>query len=290
MSRRIKRVSDLPDWFDRTKYDQAASLDAAGWYEQLYVRRSVSALRSVQRGQPSATGFLSALSTLRRNPIVNVLESAETRCYFFGGALCELKSNDNELTHSPGVRLATVHDLYRIEGNIDRPEREYARKFFAQIFDDSEDWWLQPLRYKRQDWMDKPVDAKSSSDFRITVIANLRLPDRVLIEDFERILNGLRESMAKGGGQPLPSPRKPNFSSWIEFGVLPYLDLFDWATENGVSIPRRVMADAIFPAGEGGEEVVRKTTAPLAKELLSERFLDVLASMAGREITERNNA
>lgn len=288
MSRRIRRVSDLPDWFDRAKYDQAASLDAAGWYEQLYVRHTVS--RMIKWNWPSSKWFLSALGTIRKNPIVDVLESEETSLYFFGGALRELKNNNNKPTRSPGVRLATVRDLYLIEGNIDRPEREYARKFFAQIFDDSRDSWLQPLRYKTQDWMDEPVDAKSSSDSSITVIANLSLPDRVLIEEFERILNGLRESMARGGGQPLPSPRKPNFSSWIEFGVLPYLDLFDWATENGVSIPRRVMADAIFSAGEGGEEVVRKTTAPLAKELLSERFLDLLASMAAREITERNNA
>jgi hypothetical protein len=81
-----------------------------------------------RRRQLYGTHFLSALSSLRRNPIVNVLESVETQCYFFGGALWELKSDGNELTHSPGVRLATVRDLYLTEGNIDRSERDYARK------------------------------------------------------------------------------------------------------------------------------------------------------------------
>ncbi len=38
MTERIKHVSELPEWFQLNKYDQARKLDAAAWYEQLFIR------------------------------------------------------------------------------------------------------------------------------------------------------------------------------------------------------------------------------------------------------------
>jgi hypothetical protein len=46
MTKRIRKVSQLPEWFDLAKYSKAESLDEAGWYEQLHVRRQL--LNSVQ--------------------------------------------------------------------------------------------------------------------------------------------------------------------------------------------------------------------------------------------------
>jgi hypothetical protein len=36
--RRINRVSDLPDWFDLTKYEGLAALDVHGWSYQIWIR------------------------------------------------------------------------------------------------------------------------------------------------------------------------------------------------------------------------------------------------------------
>ena len=38
MPKRIKNVSELPNWFQLKKYDKAKALDTTGWYEQLSVR------------------------------------------------------------------------------------------------------------------------------------------------------------------------------------------------------------------------------------------------------------
>ena len=76
---------------------------------------------------------------------------------------------------------------------------------------------------------------------------------------------------------------------WAKFGILPYLDLNAWAEIEGVKIPNRVMADAIFPVGEGGEEVVRKTTQKIAYEILTESHLNKLAALAAQEISERDS-
>ena len=56
----------------------------------------------------------------------------------------------------------------------------------------------------------------------------------------------------------------------------------------GKKIPNRVVADAIFRLGEGGEEVVRKTTQKLASLVLTDSHLQLLASIAAQEIVERN--
>lgn len=124
---------------------------------------------------------------------------------------------------------------------------------------------------------------------------NWTLPDTTLIEHFKQFLKLHRpaESWQDGDDEFAYSikkfNRKPNFDDWCRFGILPYLDLQLWALETDNHIPYRVMADAIYLPGEGGEENVRKTTAPLADMLMTETALDVLASQAALEIAEKNN-
>jgi hypothetical protein len=98
------------------------------------------------------------------------------------------------------------------------------------------------------------------------VMVNLDLPDSILLDSFKQWLVDARQNI-----QPEYTDkkyRKPDFVSWAQMGILPWLDLTIWAKQEGVSIPNRVMADAIFKPGEGGEEAVRKTTAPTALRMI----------------------
>ena len=115
----------------------------------------------------------------------------------------------------------------------------------------------------------------------------LGLPDKVLIEQFKQMLESRRKPLLKVGIS-IENKLRPDFEGWAKFGVLPYLDLNTWAELEGLTIPNRVMADAIFPVGEGGEEVVRKTTEKIAKEILTKSHLNKLAALAAQEIAERN--
>lgn len=99
---------------------------------------------------------------------------------------------------------------------------------------------------------------------------------------------GIRSSL-KEAGIYIDNKLRPDFVGWAKFGILPYLDLNAWAEIEGVKIPNRVMADAIFPVGEGGEEVVRKTTQKIAYEILTESHLNKLAALAAQEISERDS-
>lgn len=292
MAEILRRVSDLPTWFDLTKYAGAESLDAAGWYEQLSMRRDLSGMvgsprweswKEIESPHPISDRCKEIIEIIRATPLPDISENFLLRVYFYGGAMHEIKSRDP--MYSKGVHLATVRELYMTERNIDGKNRDYARNFFAQF--ENRDWLDDlPIEFPCKDWIDEPVDAISSTDgFHVNARVNLLVPDKLLVEQFKLMLTELRHS-----GVFVEHYAKSDFSGWTRFGILPYLDLKIWEKETGIKIPNRVMADAIFPLGEGGEEVVRKTTVKLAKQLLTRKNLETLASIAAQEIAERNNA
>jgi hypothetical protein len=294
MAKRIKRVSDLPEWFNLKNYVDAESLSTAGWYEQFIVRRDLLSLIGSDRWHlwkiwktntpwTPQGNLTNALALIRTKPILDVTKNELLKAYFYGGALQELTNQHPR--YSLGVHLSTVRNLYTAENAIEPEKREYARAFFASHFDSD---WTKPLTHKHVDWIDEPINAISISDsFKVIASVNMLLPDNVLIEQFKNMLQEQRDA-TKATGLSIQNYRKPDFTNWINFGLLPYLDLQIWEREENVSIPNRVMADAIFLPGEGGEEVVRKTTEKLAKELLSLRNLETMAALAAYEITERN--
>lgn len=290
-SNEVRHVSDFPTWYSLDKYKGAAGLDAAGWYEQLAVRRDTLLMIDLSRQQhwqtdgPSNIGAqeMQVLALIRETPIVDLRSDTLLMAYLFGGAMYELKNRDpRDICYALGVHLATVRNLYLTEGHIEKEKRDYARNFFSQIFDKDDDW-RKPWKYKCVDWIDAPVDAITNSTVNVRV--NLSLPDKVLIDQFKLFLKGRRSHLQRLG-TTIENRQKPDFAGWQRFGVLPYLDLQIWERESGMNIPNRVMADAIFPQGEGGEEVVRKTTAKLADELLTRKHLETLVALAAHEIAE----
>ena len=188
--------------------------------------------------------------------------------------------------HGPfGVGLATVSDLYTAEREIDAEKRAYARKFYGWLFGSESE---PPPEADPPDWLEKPlVDLVKSPSSNQILYVDLTLPDRILLEEFEQLLQSERVIKVRDNLEKA-NKHKPDFSKWIRFGVLPYIDLRMWEIETGLNIPNRVMANAIFPEGEGGEEVVRKTTRRLANNLLSPQNLSVLAALSAQEIAEKN--
>ncbi|MDO9366113.1 MAG: DUF6387 family protein [Methylotenera sp.] len=285
----IKHIKELPSWFKLGKYDVAKILDATGWYEQLSARRNLKLYvdRDIHDGSPSSLQTLEVLEALRATPIIDVKSNLLVNVLLAGGSLEELKSGSPR--YSLGVHMTTVREHYLAEGNIEDEKRTYARNFFAQIF--SGDLFKEPyvpLKYTCKDWIDEPIDfIKSNQSLDINLTVDISLPDSVLIEQFKLFLREMRSPL-KQAGISIDNKLRPDFDGWAKFGVLPYLDLSLWAEVEGLKIPNRVMADAIFPRGEGGEEVVRKTTQKLAYETLTESHLNKLAALAAHEIAERN--
>jgi hypothetical protein len=216
------------------------------------------------------------LEQLRATPLMDIADDDVFAFYFYGR---ERRDEALDRGFLLGVRLATVREHYLTEGHIETEKRTYARKFFAQVFD-HELRFSKPLKYKFVDWLRKPIDQLSSgSGMDLNVRVNLALPDNVLVRHFKRLLKEER-------AWPRPG-RKLDYADWIDFGVLPYLDLCCWQREVGVKIPDWVMADAIFPQGQKSDDTVRKTTAKLADKLVARSHLELLAALAAQEKAEQ---
>jgi len=290
MAKAVRRATDLPIWFDLKKYSRAVSLDAAGWYEQLTVRKWLMDFMDCrdEYQKPLLTSELEMLDLTRTMPIVDATANPTMKVYFYDGVMHEHRTGNP--VYSFGVRLSTVRDFYLIEGRIEPEKRQYAHKFFAQ-FANSANWLDESFefRFPCADWIDEPIDnISNATGNKSNVLVDFGLPDKVLIEQFKALLQGRRRQLSDSS-QGLAPNRRAIFSDWIAFGVLPFIDLKIWERETGAKIPNRVMADAIFPAGEGGEEVVRKTTSKIATELLSDGSLKFLASIASQRIAEANS-
>jgi hypothetical protein len=279
-SRKIKRVQELPDWFSLVKYVSASELDAEGWVNNLHVRREL--LRAV--GSPrwkkhqgdGNTALLCSikaeLDAVRSVPVLGCEDySILSYCRYHG-----------MLYPEDGVRDMTLNDLLWSTKLMPDDDVSFVRDIRNET-DDSESFYdavaRATVKYKvDQSKLGEPVPTWAECGyFRV----DLRLPESLLVEQFKLAVKRHREIIKK-------TPR-PAFGNWIKSGVLPYLDLKIWEREEGISIPNRVMADAIYPNGEGGEEDVRKTTSKLASddELLSLQHLDSLASLARYEKAEK---
>ena len=115
---------------------------------------------------------------------------------------------------------------------------------------------------------------------------NLSLPDSLLIENFKYYLSAQRKIKEPDSKYF----RESDFSHWSKLGILPYLDLIILEYETKSRISNRILADALYPSGEKGEETIRKTIAPLSNQLIGFYTLHQLASQAALEIAEKNES
>ena len=277
----IKHVKDLPKWFDLNKYTSAAELDALGWLEQLTVRHNL--LFWFSEGSKC---FEDLLPLLRESPISNTKDDIKARVLLRSGALDSISNGDNFSKYALGVHMLTVREYFQKQMNFDAKKGDYAAKFFKQF---KSDWLSQRrIKYKCMDWIDQSVDSITSSSLpKLTLSVNMNLPDKLLFEQFEALVKDIRSKLKRVDVQ-LENNQKFEPQKLIKFAVLPYLDLRINSLIDDVVIPNRVMADAIFSHGEGGEEVLRKTTKPLAESVVGKGFLEKLEAIAAHEKAERN--
>lgn len=109
--------------------------------------------------------------------------------------------------------------------------------------------------------------------------------DEFLIENFKKCLAIARKKYKSTYRTPY---RTSDFQHWAKLGVLPYLDLLTWSLEENKHITHRVLANALYPYGDKGEETIRKTTTPLVEEIVSQNSMIQLHAQARTTIVERN--
>ncbi len=285
MRKRIKNVSDLPEWFNLEKYQFAYELNALGWYEQLYVRTMclTRAMKVVNHPDFNKDGyfdlFKGSLNSIRENPQVDLLNNERlSQCYSLGGVLYWLKQIKNPQPLL-GVSSLTMKEYICQPFFIDPKRLEQAQKWY-----DARD----KKTSKEPAWLNEPLRNSYQSDVGTltdTLNINLHLPDTFLIESFKQYLSAQRKRIKSISPKHF---RQSDFQNWAKLGILPFIDLILWEFEFTITIPYRVIADALYPNGDRGEETVRKTSYPLLTELTTAVTLNQLGAQASLEIAEKN--
>lgn len=290
MSKRIKNVSELPRWFQLKKYDFTKNLDALGWYEQFFVRGTFlyHAREMREEKEIFPEDFKQAMTASRENPYTLIDNDPrlaryctyETPQYMHEHPLKTLKKNSTRGLTT--IKSITMRDYIGFKSLL-RPERmQYIENWFNKpdsekdFFPEDAPWFNEPICNSFSPLYGKTLD---------TVIVNLRSPDSFLIESFKNYLAEKRKTIQIFSKKHF---RESDFNNWVNLGILPYLDLIIWGIEAEIQIPNRILADALYPHGEKGEETIRKTTSHLAEELLEGKSIYQLIKQAAAEIAEKS--
>jgi len=284
MRKKIKHVSELPNWFKLEKYEFSKELDSAGWYEQFYIRRNFlrSLLHCYRGNKPFPSEFQLAIQSSHENPHIDIFKDQRISNYCHPNSPLHLikEKNTQQLL---GIKSLTMREYICYKFFI-RPDRlKYAEDWYDTPYDEKE------IYPKDAPWLDEPINNSYQPEVGTltdTIRITLALPDSLLIENFKQHLAILRKRVT---GFNYKHFHKSDFNNWIKFGILPYIDLMIWEHETNARIPNRIMANVLYPLGDKGEETIRKTTNPLMNMLLTERTLHLLTAQAALEIMEKKN-
>ena len=123
----------------------------------------------------------------------------------------------------------------------------------------------------------------------VFVGVDLHAPEEKIVSDFRHWLTDIR--IQKGVKAPSKRLTASDFRNWSDYGLLPYLDLSNWASARDIQITQQVIGAAIFP-GEYDlslSERIRKVVAPMARGVTHEAFTDALRAQALAELAEQNS-
>jgi hypothetical protein len=291
MPKRLKHISELPEWFQLEKYEFTKSLFALGWYEQFFVRGTFlyHARDMRKNNEIFPDDFKQAMQASRENPnavIENDPRLANYCTYDSTPGIPEHPLKTLKQKSSRGlkaIKSITMRDYIGFKFLLQPERTRYI-----------EDWFNQPNSKKETHpedapWFNEPICNSytpmygKSAD---TVSINLRLPDSLLIESFKKYLAEKRKTVPAFSTKHY---RETAYDHWADLGILPYLDLIIWGIETETQIPNRVLADALYPSGDKCEETIRKTTSQLAETLLDSKSIFQLIMQAAEDISEKNN-
>jgi len=283
MTKRIKHASQLPEWFKLEKYDFTKNLDALGWQQQLSVRALCPffELNPADYRENFSEELWLIFQATRENPNSNLFRDNKLAGHIDNAEHFDWLDPQKNTRNLLGIHSTSMKDFIALSDLFNAEKIEAAKKSFSPADDEDK---LHPS------WMELPLytffdeDISESNDL---LSIDLTQTDSFLIESFKKYLENRRKNQTTS--YPLRKNfRESDFQNWSKLMILPLLDLLIFGIEQKIQIPNRVLADAIYPSSEKGEETIRKTAHPLAMKLINPRTLLQLSIQAAHEITEKN--
>jgi hypothetical protein len=302
-----------PAWFDLEKYEKQKALDLPGWLLQFGFRRDLQtyiAHHDEKAAELTIDELVrEMLRLIHHDPILSLEDivkrfgSSLTRAVFPGLAALI----DPQPRNRMGVHPTTVEELYKAQANLFSEIRDHTDGLFNQLQRGIEDQrgslefsveldnrlHLRKLALTQEE--ETGVGPKSPYDSLLRhplycstgtisqetlFTANLSLPDKILVEQFQNSLKRARSYVSKADSFSARLPK--SFSKvWIDRQLLAFIDLYiEKQLPGGLQMSRSEIGKLISPpfqdSSDGGEgkdweeQAVKDTVEPLAEEMLAD--------------------
>jgi muconolactone delta-isomerase len=277
-------------WFDLKNYDALKTMSTDGWIWQLMARVQYhKGVRDSLMSHDEDDGYLLFIAdTLKSGVIADDLGHAqhmEMYNWWCQGVI------EGQPFSTASVDSLASYDLWRMAKDNDLAHVweacEYARDSLFEV-DRKDD--LVEIADTPHDFHIKqysPFDIESSAH----VVVNLSATDEQIKKDFAHWLTHYRQAINYQHKEKLFT--QVDFDYWVEYGVIPYLDLVLIAKIEGKKITRNKLGRLIFPDEYDVDlvERIRKTTKPTAEWLIKNEICNTLFNQLSYEkITGMKNA
>jgi len=294
MTKKIKTIHELPDWFNLSRYDKIAELSEYELAEELSLRNEINeqtnteeqkrmfydiedyalTARYPQRGKQDfltwKLKFRSFQTIFRKGSYSSMAFSED----FIRNEGFSLPPKIKEEADAYSLKMFTLWTTSKLASLDSYTINSTELNEYMSIINHSEDQGIfRPnLPADCDIRLDDLSDKNRSSKVHLTV--DLEATDEHICNEFRRVLPILRAH--SGTSEPTKKPSETNLKKIVQQRIIPYLDLHLWSQLYDHKITDSVMAMALFPDGRMGEQKIKDTIRPLALAAIEPQFVNTL--------------
>lgn len=262
--------------FDIEKYKSLSQIDLRKWLEIISDRSSVfNDIKKCQRSKEEIPyWFEDVTEEFLRDPMKAISKTDVTMSSY---AEMSGDAYRKKLLDIGSVKCLTYIDVWSLASNIER--LKHADDAMKQ------DWHIPSEADKySQEWRmaNFPVFMNSNSkkiepvgdEKNLQIVVSIAATDEQIIKDFTSWLKNIRSHKNMGPTEK-KNFNKKNINEWIEFKLIPYVDLAIWAASRNSVITQSLMANLLFPQSPDDGDIfydaerIRKSTKRKAEYLMS---------------------
>lgn len=279
---KIKRLVDLPNWFDFDHYSSVSKFRAVEWNKALSQRKFLFDILKgrAEKNPDLARAYCEAFPRLIKGMRGIPVEDTDIDGFFgehgYEQTLADECRGVVPLTFRHLYEHASIASAIDGDGGVGGP----AESWFEQMVS------ITSENVHTSVTVDPPLFLNHALRLDETLAAfrvDLQIPTAQLLKAFKSTL--LQAKKSKQKSLKTKKYYQPNFKDLTRYGLLPYLDLKIWEMETGHSITDSLMALAVTRHRD--EDHLRTSTKKWAKKLM-EGDLGPLREQAAAELIERH--
>lgn len=283
---RLIKSDELPDWFELSRYEDALSLDLAGWHQNLRPRAVFFNLTEDQfpTYKPLFFPFL-----LTDASLIISTDSNDPDNDRLGQNAQEFQALFSGIEQATVRSLPASYAALAIAACRNTGQKLHADTWLAKSLISGSEYMWQGLRSGGDiapdddidEFLNTPMDVlERRNDEFVTVPIlhaeiNMFAPDSMILEDFKKWLKAAREKFNMPARNMFTTA---NMDSWVRNQVLAYVDLTNWARFNNSIIGQETMGCALFPDDieKDAASRIRKTVKDKANYLMRPSVVDAI--------------